>query len=169
MGSGRRLGSTAMRGGTYEIRPLTRGQVDQAFPLVREIAGSLSIGQWQCYARRLLAAGQRGARHDSGIIAAHGPRALYLRGLFTYRTLPDLIGRDRLVAGCFAVPGTIDRTAIARALIEACRITAEAAECRTIQVDLVERNQWLAALLCDAGFEADSSSFLRTVSGHEQS
>ena len=67
----------------YEIRHLTEAQVGQAFPLVREIAGSLTVAQWQRYAARLLATG-KGLRREGGIIVAHQLGSIYIRGLCAY-------------------------------------------------------------------------------------
>lgn len=148
----------------YEIRHLTEAQVDQAYPLVREVVGSLSVPEWQRYAGRLLASG-RGLRRESGIIAAIGPGSIYLRGLCAYRIFPDPVGEDRLIAGCFAVPATIDCEAVARELIGGCRAIADAHGCHALHVHLVERNRWIEPLLRAVGFASDSTAYVHAVSG----
>lgn len=151
----------------YEIRHLTEAQVSQAFPLVREIAGSLTIGQWQRYAARLLATG-RGLNREGGIIVVHQQGSIYIRGLCAYRLFPDLVAQDRLIAGCFAVPETIDCDSVARELISACDAIGQAHGCCSVQVHLVERNRWIAPLLREAGYTVDHGSFVHTLpsSGH---
>lgn len=143
----------------YEIRHLTEAQVDQAFPLVREIACSLSIGEWQRYASRMLTS-ERGLRREGGIIVAHQHGSIYIRGLCAYRLFPELFARDRLVTGCFAVPETIDCDSVARELIGACGSIAEAHGCRAVQVQLVDRNQWIEPLLRQAGYVVDHASYV---------
>lgn len=146
----------------YEIRRLSEAQICQAFPLVREIAGSLSLAQWQRYARRLLAK-SRGSRAENGILVARRLGSIYLRGLCSYRTVPDLLMRDRLVVGCFAVPATIDCEAVARELIHACQAIAQARGCRSVQFQLGESNRWIEPLLREAGFAVDRRTFVHEV------
>ena len=146
----------------YEIRRLSEAQIGQAFPLVREIAGSLSLAQWQRYARRQLARGQ-GSRAENSIIAARRLGSIYLRGLCSYRTVPDLLMRDRLVVGCFAVPATIDCEAVARELIRACQAIARAQGCRSVQFQLGESNRWIEPLLREAGFAVDRRTYVHEV------
>ncbi|MGD9536600.1 MAG: hypothetical protein AB7P52_08180 [Alphaproteobacteria bacterium] len=129
---------------------------------MREIAGSLSLGQWQRYARRLLARG-RGQRAENGIIVARQMGSIYLRGLCAYRTVPDLLARDRLVVGCFAVPATIDCEAVARELIRACQSIAQAQGCRSVQFQLGESNRWITPLLREAGFAADRGTYVHEI------
>lgn len=148
----------------YEIRHLTEAQVDQAYPLVREVVASLSVPEWQRYAGRLLASG-RGLRRESGIIAALGFGTIYIRGLCAYRIFPDPLGRDRLIAGCFAVPTTIDCESVARELIGGCRAIAEAHGCEALHIHLVERNRWIEPLLRTVGFGVDPSAYVQAVSG----
>jgi len=146
----------------YEIRHLTEVQVDQAYPLVRELVASMSVPEWQRFAGRLLASG-RGLRRESGIIAALGPGSVYFRGLCGYRIFPDPSGRDLLIAGCFAVPATIDCESVARALIVACQAVADAHGCESVEVHLSERNRWIEPLLLDAGYGVDSTAYVRRV------
>lgn len=146
----------------YEIRHLTEAQVSQAFPLVREIAGTLSIAQWQQYAARLLVTG-KGQRREAGIIAAIQHGSIYIRGLVVYHLFPDLMARDRLIAGCFAVPETIDCDSVARQLIAACQAVAEERACGTVQIQLVERNRWIIPLLRNAGYVVDDTAFVRPM------
>lgn len=150
---------------TYDIRHLTEAQVSQAFPLVREIAGSLTIAQWHQYASRLLATG-KGLRREGGIIVAHQHGSIYIRGLCAYRLFPDLIARNRLIAGCFAVPETIDCDSVARELVAACDSIAEAHDCGTVQIQLVERNRWLTPLLRNAGYGVDHGSFVHSLASY---
>lgn len=146
----------------YEIRHLTEGQIDQAYPLVRELVVSMSVPEWQRFAGRLMGSG-RGLRRESGIIAAVGHGSVYFRGLCGYRIFPDPVGRDLLIAGCFAVPTTIDCESVARALISGCRAVADAHGCDLIEVHLSERNRWLEPLLLDAGFGVDSTAYVQRV------
>ncbi len=146
----------------YEVRPLTEAEIGQAFPLVREIAGALSLADWRRYAGQSLAAG-RGIGRDGGFIGARQHGSIYLRGLCAYRLFPDLAAQNRFMAGCFAVPETIDCVAVARALIGACTSIAESANCGAVQIHLVERNQWIASLLREAGFAADQRAYARLM------
>ena len=152
----------AVSPGVYEIRRLSEAQISQAFPLVREIAGSLSLTQWQRYARRVLT-NSRGSRSKNGIIVARRAGSIYLRGLCSYRTVPDLLARDRLVVGCLAVPATIDCDSVARELIRACQSIAEAHGCRSVQFQLVEPNRWIEPLLREAGFAIDRHAYVHEV------
>ncbi len=149
----------------YDIRHLTEAQVSQAFPLVREIAGAVSIAQWQQYASRLLATG-KGLRREGGTIVAHQHDSIYIRGLCAYRLFPDLMARDRLIAGCFAVPETIDCASVARELITACHAIAEAHDCCTVQIHLVDRNRWIIPLLRSNGYVVDQSSFIHPLASY---
>ena len=129
---------------------------------MRELVASMSVPEWQRFASRLLASG-RGLRRDSGIIAALGPGTVYFRGLCSYRIFPDPVGSDLLIAGCFAVPATIDCEAVARALIGGCRAVADAHGCAVVEIHLSERNRWLEPLLLDAGFGADRTAYVQRV------
>lgn len=157
------IGQQTVTTSDYEIRHLTEAQVDQAYPLVREVVATLSVPEWQRYAGRLLASG-RGLRRESGIIAALGFGSIYFRGLCAYRIFPDLLGSDRLIAGCFAVPSTIDCETVAHELILGCRIIAEAHGCHAVHVHLVERNRWIEPLLRMVGFGADTTAYVQAVS-----
>jgi hypothetical protein len=147
---------------SYEIRHLTEAQIGQAFPLVREFGDTFSLAEWQQYAKRFLDSG-RGLRRESGILVVHGPASIYLRGLCVYRLFPDIVGGDRLITGCFAVPATIDCHAVARELVTACAAIAEAHGCHWVHVHLCERNRWIETVMHDAGYANDRSSFLYAV------
>lgn len=149
----------AVKPAVYEVRHLIAAEIGQAFPLVREIASALSMADWQRYVGRSFATG-RGLRREHGIIGALQHGSIYLRGLCTYRLVPDLTAYDRRMAGCFAVPKTIDCVAVARALIAACRSIAESFDCSAVQFQLVERNQWIASLLREAGYSADQRTYV---------
>ncbi len=150
---------------TYKVRHLAEAGVDQAFPLVREIAGSLSLADWRRHAAMLIWTG-RERPPDSGIVVVQRHNSNYIRGLCAYRLCPDLAVSFRLIVGCFAVPEAVDCASVARALIAACGSIAEAHDCRAVQVLLVEPNSWVAPLLHKAGYCVDQGSFVRLLLSH---
>lgn len=146
----------------YEVRLLSVAEIRRAFPLVREIIGALEMAEWQRYAGQSLSSGN-GRRRERGVIGALKRGSIYLRGLCAYRLFPELMAHDRLMAGCFAVPETIDCVAVAQALIAACDSIAETHGCGAVQFQLVERNQWIASLLREAGYVADQRVYARQL------
>lgn len=122
----------------YRLHP---GKVDLAYPLVRELAGHLTIDDWRSYVRRFLhPADETGM--PRGIFVAEMGRAL--RGLASYEVIADIAGHSIVSARDVVVFGPHSERRLARRLLQHLFAVAEAHTCRTVRVDLAPEMRWLA-------------------------
>lgn len=134
----------------YFPKPLEAERVDQVFPVVREVAHSLTIEAWRDYALQLLERSEA-PWPSRGIVLLEGDRR-YVRGLFAYLVVPTLEGGRTLEIDYLAVPEAIDRRKIAFRLIRTARHCAERQGCHSIRAKLQKANRWLAELLAETGY-----------------
>ena len=132
------------------MRPLARGEIDQAYPLVREVTAGLSLEEWRDYAARRISGDE--PRDDVGGIVVAEAEKSYLRGLLAFHEASRLSHGHTLVIDHFAVPNGIGRRAVVIALIEAAQNLALQHHCKAIHVSLKAGDRWAIEALRDAGY-----------------
>jgi len=125
----------------YEIHHLAIGQVAQAFPLVREFAGELTLERWRDFAAAMVAPAPVGRGvAASGIVAAE--RLGYIRGLFTYIVIADLSHEQVLLVQNFCVIEVIRRDGVSDALLGEMAKLARQLSCKAIHAILEPGSEW---------------------------
>ena len=136
----------------YKTGALSRDRITQAFPVVREIAGDLTLEAWSDFARTMVAGGGEFAS-PSGIIVAELEG--YIRGLFTYHVVPDLRHGRTLVVRDLAVPQVIARESLADALLEEIHQLARSHGCGAIHAYVRPESAWAAGYFKDRGLQVE--------------
>lgn len=149
---------SVIEGPAYVFKPLTAERVDQAYPLVTGVSSAPTIEQWRRYALHLIEA-REDENQRCGIHVAEAPER-YLRGLFSFLVYPDLRRGECLRADCIALPDSLDRTAVADALIMRLGTLADEYGCRAVLIHLDDQYQWLNGKLAGAGYEAAATYFV---------
>ena len=116
-------------------------KIEQAFPLVRELRGDLTLEAWRDYARSYLALKPIDEGHRGIVVAEH---AGYLRGLLSYDVLPELFGRKTMAVRDVIVPALPAGQPAARSLLEELFDICQAHRCGSIRIDLTKGMEWLA-------------------------
>ncbi len=136
----------------YKTGPLTLDRVAQAYPVVREIAGDLTLESWSDFVRSMVA--------DEGKV--HWPRGIivadlegYIRGMFTFHVMPDLRHGRILVIRNFAVLQMVARKSLADSLLEAVHELARAHRCKAIHATVPPTSKWARAYFEDRGHEVE--------------
>ncbi len=126
-----------------EIRTslLSTDQIDQTYPLVRELKTNLTLEAWRDYAQACLApvAADKGHR---GIVAAEYRDCI--RGLLCYDVLTDLVNLTTLAVRDVIVLGLPAGQPVARSLLQHLFTIAGAHQCGAIRIDLSDSMKWLA-------------------------
>lgn len=132
----------------YKTGPLTRDRVAQAYPVVREIAGDLTLESWADFVRSM-AADEGRIDWPRGIIVADLEG--YIRGMFTFHVVPDLHHGRTLVIGNFAVLQMVARKSLADSLLEAVHELARRHRCKAIHATVPPTSKWATAYFEDRG------------------
>jgi hypothetical protein len=151
----------------FEVRPLDRNRVVQAFPLVRLTEPTLSLDDWCDFAEAYLVPGQPPER--GVLVVQDGQGTLF--GFLVYRVDMDLgHGRTLLVEHLVAQDLLATRRReIATALLQAAAKLAPPLHCRAIHT-LVPVNQlpfrqgWMAELLSRQGHHAEQVRLCKPLS-----
>lgn len=136
----------------YRTAPLSPNRIAQAFPVVREIAGDLTLESWSAYAQSM-ARRDEDADWPAGIIVADLDG--YIRGLFTYHVVPDLRHRRTLVISNFAVLHMVARKTLADALLESVRQLAERYRCGAVHAHVPPRSAWAVGYFEERGHKVE--------------
>lgn len=132
----------------YKTGPLSRDRVAQAYPVVREIAGDLTLESWADFVRSM-AADEGRIDWPRGIIVADLEG--YIRGMFTFHVVPDLRHGRTLVIGNFAVLQMVARKSLADSLLEAVHELARRHRCKAIHATVPPTSKWATAYFEDRG------------------
>lgn len=118
----------------FIARPLTKRQIDQAFPLIRTIAPGLPVERWRAFAARRV--GRPGpsvaARGIMTVQNGHG----YIHGLFSHTVDEHLHHGRVLQVDTVVVLDLFDAAGVAAALIRAMESVARALGCDAIHTSL---------------------------------
>ncbi len=144
----------------YTVTRLQRSQIEQAFPLLQSQVGGLSLEKWHRFASRLT--GAEGAGSNFGLIVVE-LRGQYLRGMFSYYVGPHLSDGDRVIIDLFVVADTIDRSKVAKVLVDAIPPLVSELHCSKVALHLDADNAWLVPLLYAAGFEQHGSEMIQIL------
>ena len=121
------------------IEGLDAGQIDQAFPLMQTRYPGLTLSQWRCFARALMAPRrpQRtapGPDPSCGIVTARTPQG-YLTGLFSYRVTVDLCHDRILEVATLVAAGLFDPLATVDLMLEEIERLAKSLGCAAIRIE----------------------------------
>lgn len=135
---------------TFSVSPLRGDRILQAYPLIRAAAGKTSVEEWRAYIKAMLAAKSKGgvAQDVVGICSSNN----YLRGLFTYRVVPDIHHQRTLNVEYFVVESVFSPRGIATALMDNVEAAARAERCSAIHANLPSTGNWLVKMLHDRGY-----------------
>ncbi len=148
-------------GGSFELAPLRASLLLQAYPLVREVAPEVTLDQWRRYARALIRSPRE---RQSGIVALRCENN-YLRGLFAYRVVPDLLSGRTLVVDCLAVSTLFSPGEIADALLAEAERIAQRHRCATVHAAFKARSEEVEEVLARRGFDPCGACRLKPLGG----
>jgi len=157
---------TVIEAPIYVFKPLTAERIDQAYPLITDTRQAPTIEDWRRFALHLIEA-RTDDHQRCGIHVAEAPER-YLRGLFSYLIYPDLRRGECMRVDCLAVPDSLDRVAVADALILRLGSLADEYRCQAVSIQLDARHRWLEGKLAGAGYEAGAAYFIgnRAANGY---
>jgi hypothetical protein len=118
-------------------------RLDQAWPLVREIAGGVSLDSWRAFGRAMLSPIDVASSHR-GILVAERKRTI--RGLVTYETIDDLNRGRTLFLRNAVVMDLALREPIADALHRGSMETARRTQCGSLYLEVVPQMAWIGEL-----------------------
>ncbi len=146
--------------GPFILRPLSSGQVAQAYPLLALSGSGLDPERWRSLALALLA---EAAPPPAGIMTLQSEQG-YIHGLFRFRVVAEPGGRTLRIDDLYGLD-FFDRS-LARALNEVLDGLAREYTCVAIDVTLpsAARESELHRRLRDVGYDATAGS-LRKASG----
>ncbi|MFQ5983947.1 MAG: hypothetical protein ACE5LL_00355 [Alphaproteobacteria bacterium] len=125
----------------FSLLPLRGERITQAFPLIREVAGDITLERWQAYVAALTyAAGQ--AEAATGALAVQSPEGT-IRGLASYRVALDLLHGRVLVVEQFVVSSRLYRRPVATQLLEGLDELARKLDCAAIHATFPRKFRWL--------------------------
>jgi len=147
-----------------EIRTtrLNAGQIDQAYPLVRELRNDLTLEAWRVYADAYLGPADVDSGHRGILIAEYRD---YIRGLLCYDVLADLADLTSLAVRDVIIPSMPSGQPAARNLLQHLFSIAGAHQCGTIRIDLSEQMKWLVREWSDPEGELYRYPVLCFISG----
>jgi hypothetical protein len=144
----------------YRTGALDPDRVAQAYPVVREIAGDLTLEHWSEFVLSMVA--------DEGKI--DWPRGIivadldgYIRGMFTYHVMPDLLHGRALVVRNFAVLQMVARKSLADSLLEAVHKLAQAHRCNAIHAYVPPASRWATAYFEERGHQVEKLILCRPL------
>ena len=119
---------------------LATEKVEQAWPLVREIATGISLESWCAFAQAMLS--PPNPEHDRrGILAVQRKRTI--RGLVTYETIVDLIHGRMLFLRNAVVMDLALRESIAASLHASCTDIARQTACDSLYLEVAPQMAWI--------------------------
>lgn len=144
----------------FDIVPLARTRIDQAFPIVQSVLPRMNIDSWRRYADRLIAAELRNGRPTTGILAADANGYLY--GLCSFRLETSLQHGEVLVVDDFMVSDLVHQRSVAASLLAGIDGLARQRGCTAIHTALpaedaspLDCRRWLVEELRGQGHHLD--------------
>lgn len=118
----------------YVVKPLGKGQVLQAYPLVQTAVPHLTLEQWMGYAEGLCD-GASQAEPATGVMSAQNPDG-YIYGIYCHEVETD-IARGRILKVSNLVTANLyDSAGIMDRMIDSMIDMARDSDCEAVQVDL---------------------------------
>lgn len=147
----------------FKLAPLRGDRILQAYPLIREAAGEVSVEEWRAYVKTILGAKNRDveARDIVGICSSND----YLRGLFTYRVVPDVRHGRTLDVEYFVVESVFSPREIAASLMTGVEDVARKEICNAVHAHLPSGPNWLVKMLHDRGYSAGTWQLCKRLTG----
>ena len=145
-------------------QPLAAEQIDQAFPLVRLLAPTLSLEHWRRYARAMTQPHSAAAGRGGIVVLADA--AGYLFGLFSYVDRLDLLHGPTLQVDNLVIPHLLECRQATQVLEREMRDIARRFDCRGIRVRLArpaEPEGGVARFLATSGYRAEGTTWCRTL------
>jgi ribosomal protein S18 acetylase RimI-like enzyme len=155
------------------LKPLTAGQIAQAFPLLSVVDSKLSEGQWRSYANAVIADANAAGR--TGILTAQSNWG-YIFALAVFLIKPDLRELQILEIENFAVAAILGSLTPARALLDGLEAFAVERGCSCITISLLnpymrrwlrERGNPAIELFRSAGFRGEQLRLRKCFRGSE--
>jgi hypothetical protein len=135
------------------IRRLTRGQLAQAFPLLREAGRCESLQVWIDYAAEFINENQEQSWPTGIMVAEQANRCIV--GLYSYVIRPCLrLGRV-LSVGELTVMTPFGREVVAQRLLDSVTELARSQGVTEVEIGLASASGWWASLLASRGFALD--------------
>ena len=147
-------------------KPLAAEQIDQAFPLVRLLAPTLTLEHWRGYARAMTQPPSATAGRGGIVVLADA--AGYLFGLFSYTNRPDLLHGPTLQVDNLVILHLVECREATQVLEREMRDIARRLDCRGIRVRLsrppaAEPEGDVARFLGASGYQAEGTTWCRTL------
>ncbi len=147
-------------------KPLAAEQIDQAFPLVRLLAPTLSLEHWRGFARAMTQPPSASAGRGGIVVLADA--AGYLFGLFSYVDCPDLLHGPTLQVDNLVIAHLVECREATQVLEREMRDIARRLDCRGIHVRLArppaaEPEGDVAGFLRASGYQAEGTTLCRTL------
>ncbi len=136
-------------GGSFELAPLPASRILQAYPLIREAAPEVTLDQWRRYARALA---RRRPKPGGGIVALRCENG-YIRGLFSYRIVPDLVRGRTLVVDCLVASTLFSPAEVVDTLLAEIERIARRHRCAEMRADFPLDASWIEERLALCGFD----------------
>jgi len=136
----------------YRTGSLDPDRIAQAYPVVREVDGALTLERWSEFVLSMV--GDEGKIDwPRGIIVADLDG--YIRGMFTYHVMPDLHHGRTLVVRNFAVLQMVARKRLADSLLEVVDELARAHRCNAIHAYVPPASRWATAYFEERGHQVE--------------
>ncbi len=145
-------------------KPLAAEQIDQAFPLVRLLAPTLTLEHWRGYARAMTQPSSAAAGRGGIVVLADA--AGYLFGLFSYVNRLDLLHGPTLQVDNLVIPHLVECREATQVLEREMRDIARRFDCRGIRVRLARPSTAepdMARFLGTAGYRAEGTTWCRSL------
>jgi hypothetical protein len=144
---------------TLVPRLLDKAAIDQAYPLVRNIAAGITLERWNRFARPQVAWHSPNWPH--GLMTIQNA-AGYILGLFHFEVRDDLHERRILCIDNIIVPNLPGRDRIWESIAGAVEHLAQKSGCQAIRAELTDElnptdrdREWVAASLEEYGYSRD--------------
>lgn len=142
--------------------PLSPDRIAQAYPLVQVVRPSLSVEEWERYARAIL----DDTETTSGIATLQDPRDL-IAGLFIYRVGDDPDHGRTLIAEDFVALDIVKPETVAQSLADALESVANQHGCSAVHTTISSRGgtgtRYLMELMRDLGHQLEAFRLCKQV------
>ena len=153
----------------YMVGPLGKGEIQQAFPLVRSVSPHLTMDRWVDYAQALYAPASRDV--VGGVMSARNSQG-YIFGIYCHVMEPDIeFGRIMRVSN-FAAANLCESGGVLGPLIDSMPLIARDHGCGSVHVDLPDTMrsqpqpvQGVFNAFREAGYEPRAVTLVRNLGG----
>ena len=152
--------------GNYVVKPLGKGQVMQAYPLVQAAVPRLTLEMWMDYAKSVCA-GRHARKPCTGVMSAQNEDG-YIYGIYCHEVTRDIQhGRILKVSNVIAA-ALYDDPGIVDGMIDSMLEIARTEGCSAVKVDLPDNQgpapvEGVAGALQGAGYRMKSVALHRSI------